>query len=176
MFIDTFRKACSPDAEAIVQLVNKAYRPEAGVSGWTHESDLVSGSRTRISQIEAILSTPDSVIIVGLKGSEIASCVHVEKDQSHSHIGMLAVNSVLQGAGLGKQMLAQAESYASENFGSEKFIMGVVTSRAELIAFYLRQGYQKTGLITDYPESAGVGIPRHAGLKVEVLEKRANHA
>ena len=174
MFIDTFRMACSPDAEAIAQLVNKAYRPEAGVSGWTHESDLVSGSRTRISQIEAILSMPDSVIIVGFKGSEIVSCVHVEKDQSHSHIGMLAVNPVLQGAGLGKQMLAQAESYASENFASEKFIMGVVTSRAELIAFYLRQGYQKTGLITDYPESAGVGIPKHAGLKVEILEKRAN--
>lgn len=176
MLIDTFRKACKPDVEAIAKLVNKAYRPEAGVSGWTHESDLVSGSRTHISQIEAILSTADTVIIVGLKGSEIVSCVHVEKDQSHSHIGMLAVNPVLQGAGLGKQMLVHAESYASENFGSGKFIMGVVTSRLELIAFYLRQGYQKTGLITDYPESAGVDIPRHAGLKVEILEKWANHA
>jgi ribosomal protein S18 acetylase RimI-like enzyme len=115
MFIDTFRTACKLDAEAIAQLVNKAYRPEDGASGWTHESDLVSGSRICISQIEAILSTPDSVIIVGLKGSEIVSCVHVEKDENHSHIGMLAVNPVLQGAGLGKQMLTQAESYASEN-------------------------------------------------------------
>jgi N-acetylglutamate synthase-like GNAT family acetyltransferase len=47
----------------------------------------------------------NSVILVGLKDSKIVACVHVEKDRSNSHIGMLAVNPALQGAGAGKQML-----------------------------------------------------------------------
>jgi ribosomal protein S18 acetylase RimI-like enzyme len=171
MSIDTFRTASKSDAEAIAQLVNMAYRPEAGTAGWTHESNLVYGSRTNVVQVSEILSKPDSVILVGLKGSEIVACVHVEKDGSYSHIGMLAVNPKLQGAGVGKQLLAHAERYANENFGSEKFIIIVVSSRSELIAFYLRRGYQKTGTVQDYPLSAGVGTPKFPNLKTEVLEK-----
>lgn len=172
--MDTFRTANKSDVEAIAQLVNKAYRPETGTAGWTHESDLVSGNRTSVGQIAEVISKPDSVILVGLKDSEIVACVHVEKDGSYSHIGMLAVNPKLQGAGAGKQMLAHAESYANESFGSEKFIMAVVSSRSELIAFYLRRGYQKTGAVHDYPLSTGVGTPKFSDLKIEVLEKRSN--
>lgn len=36
--------------------------------------------------------------------------------------------------------------------------MVVVSSRSELISFYQRRGYQKTGSIMDYPLSAGAGI------------------
>lgn len=73
-------------------------------------------------------------------------------------------------------MLAHAEKYANESFGSEKFIMVVVSSRSELIAFYLRRGYRKTGTIQDYPLSAGVGTPKFSNLKTEVFEKRSNPA
>lgn len=176
MSIDTFRTASKSDSEAIAQLVNKAFRPETGTAGWTHESDLVSGNRTSVGQVAEVMSKPDSVILVGLKGSEIVACVHVEKDGSNSHIGMLAVNPKLQGAGAGKQMLAHAERYANESFNSEKFIMAVVSSRSELIAFYLRHGYQKTGAIQDYPLSAGGGTPKFSDLKTEALEKRSNPA
>ena len=172
--METFRAANKSDAEAIAQLVNKAYRPETGTAGWTHESDLVYGNRTSVVRVAEILSKPDSVILVGLKGSEIVACVHVEKDGSYSHIGMLAVNPKLQGVGAGKQLLAHAEKYANENFGSEKFIMVVVSSRSELIAFYLRRGYRKTGTVQDYPLSAGVGTPKVSNLKTEILEKRSN--
>lgn len=150
-----------------------AYRPKSGAAGWTHESDLVSGSRTSISQVTGMISKPDSVILLGMQGVEAVACIHIEKDGTHSHIGMFAVNPILQGAGVGKQMLAYAEQYAYESFGSDKLLMVVVSSRNELIAFYQRRGYQKTGSIMDYPLTAGAGIPRHTGLKVEILEKRA---
>ena len=176
MSMDTFRIANKSDAEAIAQLVNKAYRPETVAAGWTHESDLVSGNRTSVGQVGEVILKPDSVIFVGLKGSEIVACVHVKKDGSYCHIGMLAVNPRLQGQGAGKQMLAHAERYANENFCSEKFIMVVVSSRSELIAFYLRRGYRKTGTVQDYPLSAGVGTPKFTNLKTEVLEKRSNPA
>lgn len=174
MGIDTFRTASKSDAEAIAQLVNKAYRPETGAAGWTHESDLVSGDRASVGQVSEVMSKPDSVMLVGLNDSEIVACVHVDKDGDNSHIGMLAVNTALQGAGVGKQMLAYAEWYASEYYGSEKYIMFVVSSRNELIAFYLRRGYQQTGCVMDYPLSAGAGTPKHADLKIETLEKRSH--
>ena len=85
---------------------------------------------------------------------------------------MLAVNPVLQGVGAGKQMLALAEKYICENFGSEKYIMFVASSRSELSSFYMRRGYQKTGNIMDYPLSADFGTPLHPDLKIEVMEKR----
>jgi ribosomal protein S18 acetylase RimI-like enzyme len=174
MSIEIFRVASKLDAEVIANLVNLAYRPESGASGWTHESDLVSGSRTNVDQVVDIILKPDSVILLGIKGSEIVACIHIEKDGSNSYIGMFAVNPILQGAGVGKQMLAYAEWYASENFSSDKFIMVVVSSRSELIFFYQRCGYQKTGSIMDYPLSAGAGIPNHPGLKIEILEKRSD--
>lgn len=117
MNIETFHRASKPDAEAIAKLVNHAYRPAIGESGWTHESDLVTGSRTNVSQVVEIISKPDSVILVGLKDAEIVACVHIEKDGSNSHIGMLAVSPILQGGGMGKLMLAHAERYASEFSG-----------------------------------------------------------
>lgn len=158
MSIDIFRAAKKLDAEAIVNLVNMAYRPESGAYDWTHESDFVSGSRTNVDQLVDIISKPDSVILLGIKRSEIVASIHIEKDGSNSYIGMFAVNPTLQGVGVGKQMLAKAEWYASENFSSNKFIMVVVSSRSELISFYQRRGYQKTGSIMDYPLSAGAGI------------------
>jgi N-acetylglutamate synthase-like GNAT family acetyltransferase len=173
MSIDAFRAASKSDTEAIAQLVNEAYRPESNASGWTHESGLVSGSRTSVSQVTEIMSRPDSVILVGLKGTVIVACVHVEKDGSHCHIGMLAVSPMLQGEGAGKKMLAHAEMYASEKFRPEKFTMVVVSSRSELISFYLRRGYKKTNFVTDYPLSAGTGTPKFPGLKIEALEKQS---
>ena len=174
MSIDIFRAASTLDAEVIANLVNMAYRPESGTSGWTHESDLVTGSRTNVDQVVDIISKPDSVILLGIKGSEIVACIHIEKDGSNSYIGMFAVNPTLQGAGFGKQMLTYAEWYASENFSSDKFIMVVVSFRSELISFYQRRGYQKIGSIMDYPLSSGAGIPKHTGLKIEILEKQSD--
>ena len=172
MSIDTFRIANESDAQVIAELVNRAYRPAYGAAGWTHESDLVVGDRTNPDQVTETITRPDSVILVGLNDSKIVACVHIEKEGGNSHIGMLAVTPTLQGAGAGKRILTQAESYALEIFGSEKFSMVVVSSRRELISFYLRRGYQPTGSIMDYPLSEGIGVPKTPALKIEVLEKR----
>ena len=58
MSIDIFRSADKRDAGVIADLVNMAYRPESGESGWTYESDLVSGSRTNADQVVDIISSP----------------------------------------------------------------------------------------------------------------------
>ena len=51
--------------------------------------------------------------------------------------------------------------------------MVVLSAREELIGFYLRRGYRRTGEVMDYPIEAGVGMPLYSELSIEVLEKRA---
>lgn len=174
MSIDSLRTAVFTDAEAIAQLVNRAYRPAPEKAGWTHESDLVRGDRTDTTQIESGISKPHSAILLGLRGPQIVGCVHVQKEGRDCHIGLLAVDPPLQKAGIGKKMLAYAERYAAERFACEKFVMAVVLSRHELISFYLRRGYRRTGQIMEYPRSANAGVAMHADLKIERLEKRSD--
>jgi ribosomal protein S18 acetylase RimI-like enzyme len=112
MGIDSFRTANKTDAEAIAQLVNRSYRPELGSHGWPHESDLVSGDRTNAHQVADVISKEGSVILLGLRDSEVVTCIHIEKDGGNCHIGMLTVSPNLQGMGIGEEMLRQAESYA----------------------------------------------------------------
>lgn len=175
MNIDSIRTAAKSDVKAITQLVNKAYRPELGAHGWTHESALVSGDRTNVGQVMEAILKKGSAILLGFKDSDIVACVHIEKDGNSCHIGMLAVQPNLQAAGIGKAMLAQAEYYASVNFGAKKIIMLVVSARTELISFYLRRGYRKTGEVMDYPWS-GAGMPKCRGLNVERLGKNLGEA
>ncbi len=52
--------------------------------------------------------------------------------------------------------------------------MVVVTSRSELISFYLRRVYRETGSILDYPLSQGVGISKNSVIKIEGVEMRSD--
>ncbi|MET1077596.1 MAG: GNAT family N-acetyltransferase [Pseudomonas sp.] len=171
---DAYRTATLADVDAIVQLVNHAYRPAPGAAGWTHESELVSGDRIDQQAVRDAISKEGSIILLGIQELRIEACIQIEKTADASYIGMLAVNPRLQGINLGKRMLAQAEALAQTRFGSQKFILVVVSARSELIAFYLRRGYQRTGVLMEYPLSAAVGTPKFADLKIERLEKYAN--
>ncbi|AXI02874.1 GNAT family N-acetyltransferase [Aquirhabdus parva] len=171
MKLDKIRIATLADAFEIATLVNAAYRPKSDQAGWTHESNLISGSRTSYDQIIEIIQKNDSIILVGIHDTKIYACVHIEKTDDHCYIGMLAVAPASQDSGLGKEMLNRAEQFAIDYFSAEKFVMIVLSARHELISFYIRRGYQKTGTSMDYPLSAGVGLPKQNNLRIEVLEK-----
>lgn len=166
-----FRPATAADIEAISDLVNRAYRPLAGAEGWTHEADLVFGDRATPQQVLASIQQENSVIFLALDNVMIEACIHLEIDGDSGHLGLFAVNPQQQGQGLGKQLLAHAEAFASSHFGVKRLIMHVVLAREELIAFYVRCGYQKTGQVMDYIQMAQAGVPKVDGLKVETLEK-----
>lgn len=170
MEIDTFRTARPDDAEAIAQLVNQAFRPRTGVAGWTHEAHLVAGDRIDLAQVLRVLVADDTALLLGMAGAELVACVQLERVGTSARIGMLAVATDCQGAGLGKAMLAQAEAHAVQRWQVEKFVMRVLSARVELLAFYLRRGYRRSGEVSDYPVNAA-GVPLQAELKIETLEK-----
>lgn len=168
----TLREATISDAADIARIVNMAYRPEPGTEGWTHESDLVSGDRTSAAQVAQLLR--HSVILLGLRGAAIVACVQIESKDMAAHIGMLAVEPAMQGAGVGKTMLAHAEAYAQCSLGAQECVLVVVAARIELIQFYRRRGYEDTGQRLPYPTEARVGTPRDVTLDLVVLCKRVN--
>lgn len=165
------RRASAADAGKIAALVNRAYRPSVHERGWTHEANLVSGQRTTEAQVLALDCSRSSILVL-CQDTDIVACIHVKCGENSADIGMLATDPNYQMQGLGKQILNCAEQHILEHFGITTFRMSVLSSRSELIAFYERRGYARTGELTNYPVSAGIGEPIIDGLQVEILVKK----
>lgn len=161
-------KARLDQAQAIGDLVNLTYRGEVG---WTKETHIIQGYRTTREEIESSLGNPDAHFFVVNHVQLLAACIYVAKEQNSAYIGYFSVHPDLQAQGLGKQVLKQAETYALAHMDINKFVMFVVSQRPELIAFYERRGYRRTGVVEAYPVNLGIGIPKVEGLTIEYLEK-----
>lgn len=168
----SFRTATNHDAAALVELVTSAYRGEASRAGWTTEADILDGQRVDAEEIIATLAKEHSEILVAERESHLVACAHVADEEGHGYFGMFAVSPVEQGNGVGKEVLREAELLASQRWGVTTMLMTVIDCREELIAFYLRRGYRRTGTKRPFPYGdERFGIPRRDDLQFEVLEK-----
>ena len=87
-------------------------------------------------------------------------------------MGPLAVRPDLQGGGSGNALLQEAERVAREEFGLPVMRMTVIDLREELIAWYVRRGYRRTGIKKPFPATdPRFGLPKRDDLRFEVLEK-----
>ena len=171
-FSVSFRTACAQDVPAIVALVESAYRGESGLRGWTTESHLLDGRRTDAADVGALIGRPDSRILLAERDGRIAASCHVERQGEAGYFGMFAVDPTGQGSGLGKQVLAEAERIAREEWQCSGMRMTVIVQREELIAWYGRRGYRRTGEYQPFPYGdERFGVPRRDDLRFEVLRK-----
>lgn len=168
----TIQPATLNDAELLATLVNSAYRGETSKKGWTTEADLLDGERTNTDTMRGLLERDDSVILKVLHPEKgLIASVHLQRESDHVYLGMLTVSPVLQGAGVGKMLLKAAEAHAIE-MGLPVIRMTVITVREELIAWYERHGYFRTGDTKPFPAAdPRFGIPRQF-LEFAVLEKK----
>lgn len=164
-------KAGKQDAEQIAALANAAYRGESSKQGWTTEADLLAGRRTETEEILRLIATDDSMFLLCKDGAELVGSVHLQKQADLVCLGMLAVRPSLQGRGVGKQLLLAAELAALEIWGVSKSVMTVIACRNELIAFYQRRGYRRTGESKAFPVNPELWTPKVADLRLEILEK-----
>lgn len=164
-------KAEEQDAGQIAALVNSAYRGESSKQGWTTEADLLVGLRTDKAEILRLISTDDSIFLLCKDQQELIGSVHLHRQAEQVYLGMLAVNPLLQGRGTGKQLLEAAEQVAQEIWTVNKSIMSVIACRHELIAFYGRCGYRRTGVSKEFPVNPELWTPKVANLRLEILEK-----
>ncbi|MCX5588468.1 GNAT family N-acetyltransferase [Streptomyces erythrochromogenes] len=168
----SFRSAVEADVPELVVLVESAYRGDASRAGWTTEADYLDGQRTDPDGVRAVIDSEDGVLLVVERSGELVACCHIEHRGDHAYFGMFAVRPGLQGGGLGKEILAEAERRARETWGAREMRMTVVNVREELIAYYVRRGYRRTGELSPFPYGdERFGIPLRDDLAFELLVK-----
>ncbi|QWF18397.1 GNAT family N-acetyltransferase [Lysobacter capsici] len=172
-----FRAATPADTDAVVALVESAYRGDSGRRGWTTEADILDGRRTGPDEIESVLAKPKGMILIAERADasgELLACAHIAvEDDGSGYFGMFSVNPSLQGGGIGKRVLAEAERVAREQWNLTLIRMSVINVREELIEFYVRRGYERTGRFEPFPYGdARFGLPKRDDLSFEILEKK----
>lgn len=163
------RPAGPADAAEVLDLVQAAYRTEGG---WTTEARLVGGPRLDRAGYDALLARPHSVVLVAERAGRIVGCVHLQQlDAATCALGLLSVRPADQAGGIGRGLLEGAEAYARHRWGTAVMAMRVVSARAELLAWYERRGYRRTGRVEPFAPGAGERFLQ-GPLAFERLEKR----
>ena len=169
-----FRFAVAKDASAITQLVNSAYRGETSLKGWTTEAELLGGQRTDEAAVIQMIQAPGQWFLMAEVQNKLIAAAHIEQVSSElCFFGMFAVDPEMQGSGIGKAFLQEAERYARTRWSCQIMEMSVITLRKELIAFYERRDYQFTGEIRPFfYGNERFGIPLREDLQLGVWRKR----
>src|SRR5579862_405791 len=103
------------DISALNVLVNSAYRGEASKKGWTTEADLLDGIRIDEATLRKYLEDPSIIILKNIdEEGRITGCVYLEIRTPKLYVGMFSVSPVLQGNGVGRNLLQAAETYAKQ--------------------------------------------------------------
>lgn len=85
---------------------------------------------------------------------------------------MFAVSPTLQGAGLGRSVLAEAERVARTEWAATTMEMTVIAQRVDLIAYYERRGFRSTGRTLPFPYGEErYGLPQRDDLCFVTLVK-----
>lgn len=167
-----FRAATVADIPALVELVTYAYRGDGSRAGWTTEADILDGNRIDAELLRADIERPRSRVLIAERDGAMVACAHVAVDDGSGYFGMFSVRPALQGAGLGKVVLAEAERIVREEWGCASMRMTVIDVREALIAWYERRGYRRTGMKKPFPYGdERFGMPKRMDLRFEVLEK-----
>lgn len=149
----TIRPATLDDLPALHPVVERAYRGDTARAGWTHEADLITeGERTDLETLRSLVQTPTSRLLIARDGDAVIGCVNVQdRGDGIAYLGLLCVDPLLQAGGIGRKLTAAAEATARSDFGAHQIEMTVIEQRAELIAWYERLGYARSGERRDFP-------------------------
>ncbi|MCQ9367520.1 GNAT family N-acetyltransferase [Brevibacterium sp. 91QC2O2] len=161
--------ATSADIGELVALVESAYRGDSSRAGWTTEADLLGGQRLDAEMAAAALADPDSVTLVvrdGDSGALAGTVLLKREDARTAYYGTFAVAPTRQGSGLGSALMAVAQDWAREHWAASRMRMTVINKRSDLIAYYERKRWARTGATEPFP----YGQPRFGIPKVDDLE------
>ncbi|QGV81904.1 GNAT family N-acetyltransferase [Streptomyces ficellus] len=168
----TYRDATEADVPVLVELVESAYRGDSSRAGWTTEADILEGQRTDPQGVREVIGTPGSRLLVVERDGEPVACCQLEHRGDAAYFGMFAVRPGLQGGGLGRCVMAEAERLVVAEWGVREMHMTVISVRDELIAWYERRGYRRTGRMTPFPYGdERFGLPQRDDLEFELLVK-----
>lgn len=142
------RTAVPGDAEAAARVINAAFAVEQVA---------IDGDRTSPESVRAMMNTGQVLVAEDEHG--VVGCVYVEARGDHSYLGLLSVDPLRQGTGLGRRLLTAAEDLARAA-GSNAMDLRIISPRAELLPFYRRLGYIETGT-SAFPADVQTKVPSH---------------
>jgi len=172
----TVRRATAGDVDALVVLVESAYRGEESRRGWTTEADLVAGRRTDHAEVARAVAGGDQVMLAAERAGRLVACCRLQLDgPGVAELGLFAVRPGLQGTGIGRAVVAAAEGEVQDRWACVTMRLLVISRRAELVAWYGRMGYRPTGRTAPFPASADI-VPLDPELHFSVLEKALGRA
>lgn len=156
----TFRFAGLAEAAAVSALIERAYRGEESRKGWTTEEHLLKGPRATVRDIELLIADKDSRFVLGFEGKDIVACALIRNEHGLGYFGMFAVDPDRQARGTGRAMLAAAEQAVRDIWKVPAMIMTVINLRDDLIPYYERRGYRRTGETKPFPFELATGAVR----------------
>lgn len=171
--------AGAADIDDLVALVQSAYRGDASRQGWTTEADVLEGQRLDRTLASELIDDPDgTVLLVRAPDGEALACVQLRslgpdaQGRQVAYLGLFAVSPNAQGLGVGSELMAYAEDYVQTTWGSEQIRITVISLRTELISYYERRDYYRTGETEPFPYGdERFGVPQRADLEFAVLVK-----
>ena len=148
-----FRIATLQDAPQLQQHVQAAFRAEDSRPAWTADMALGRGYLLDVQTIITQINKPETVILMatGEEDALIASVQVAKLGADLARLSMLAVDQPYQQGGIGRQVLDYAERYCRRTWGVKKMGLNALCTRKELIAWYMRRGYHKTGETSPFP-------------------------
>ncbi|KAH8649835.1 acetyltransferase [Xylariales sp. PMI_506] len=155
-----FRVATPADAPRLLRLIGSAYRGESSRAGWTTEADLAEGDRIDEAGLLAKINAADAAFLIVLPEADrddpeapaLSCCEIVWKPEAQvTYFGLFAVDPARQGGGVGRRVLEYAEAYARGRWAARSMEMQVIGFRADIIAWYGRRGYFKSGETREFP-------------------------
>ena len=167
------RAAVPADVPALLDLVHSAYRGDRARTGWTHEADMLGGQRTDVTALAEIIGDPKQRILLAEDDVGLVGCVQIsDLGDGRAYLGLLSTAPEHQAQGLGRTLIQAAENEAGRKFGARTMEMTVIRQREELISYYERRGYIRTGEERPFPlDDPRFGIPQRRDLSFVVLTK-----
>jgi GNAT superfamily N-acetyltransferase len=123
------------DVDAIVRLVNRAF---------VAESPYIEGERINADGVRELW--PKGTFLLGEENAVLAACIFVEPRGERAHLGLVSVDPVRQGNGLGSNLMAAAEAHCRAH-GFREMELRFINHRTELERFYTRMGFVATGVM-----------------------------
>jgi predicted N-acetyltransferase YhbS len=131
----SIHQATQDDVPRIVALLNAAFAMERA---------FIDRDRTSAAEIAQYLATGTFFVVDAEAGGALTSCMYLEQRGDRLYLGMLAINPAQQGRGLGRQMMAEAQSRAA-SLGCHAIDIRIVDRRTELPPFYRSLGFVDNG-------------------------------
>lgn len=152
MTIPEIQYISKQDIPKLIALINVSYRSDIK-GAWTTEAHLFDegGRRVDVQELETFWVGSGNHILKYEEAGALLGTVSLTEKEDTLYLGTLAVSPLSQGKGIGKKLLTVAVELARTQ-AKKQMMLTVISVRKDLISWYEKYGFRKTGNTTPFPQ------------------------